>query len=186
MIEGLIGGVLFAAATVASANDFVDNTFLIDLKQGSHLSETAYNLGSTSYESAYGTTISMKKWYSTKMKDIHITFLTKVNQQFGIVWGFSTGEKAEKYTIEPSYKLGAVFIQPVTKTSNITIRGAYTFRGNLKEKTCTADYGDIGGVQEVNCRLAATEMQPSETLKYLVDERPRDYKQITVQYSWNF
>ncbi len=31
-----------------------------------------------------------------------------------------------------------------------------------------ADYGDIGGVQRVNCRLAATELEPKETLKYLL------------------
>ena len=186
MIKGLIGGMLFAAATVASANDFFDNTFLIELKQGSNLSEKAFSLGASSYESAYGARISMDKWYSTKMRDMHIMFLTKVNNNLGILWGFSTGEKAEKYVIDPSYKLGAVYIQPVTKSSTLSIKGTYTFAGRLREKTCTADYGDIGGVQEVNCRLAATEMQPSETLKYLVDERPLDYKQITVQYSWNF
>lgn len=186
MIKGLIGGALLVAATAASANDFFDNTYLLELKQGGYLSDKAYGMRSGGYESAFGTPITFDKWYSTKLSDMHIAFLTKIDPKLGIIWGFSTGEKAQKYEITPSFKLGAVFIQPVTKTSQLAIRAHYTWGGNLKEKTCTADYGDIGGVQEVNCRLAATEMQPSETLKYLVNERPRDYKQVYIQYSWNF
>ena len=44
--------------------------------------------------------------------------------------------------------------------------------GRFKEHSCTADYADLGGLEQVNCRLAATELAPEETLKYLVNDLP--------------
>ncbi|TIP07073.1 MAG: hypothetical protein E5X90_20540, partial [Mesorhizobium sp.] len=46
-----------------------------------------------------------------------------------------------------------------------------TFGGNLSEKPCVADYGDLG-TYSVNCRLAAGETAPEDTLKYLVNATP--------------
>ncbi len=46
-----------------------------------------------------------------------------------------------------------------------------TFGGKLTEKSCEADYGDLGSYS-VNCRLAASQMAPEETLKYLVNAKP--------------
>jgi hypothetical protein len=46
-----------------------------------------------------------------------------------------------------------------------------TVGGNLTEKSCQADYGVLG-TYGVNCRLAASEMAPEETLKYLVNAKP--------------
>ena len=40
-------------------------------------------------------------------------------------------------------------------------------------RPCTADYGAIGGVQAVNCRLAASQLDPAETLRHLEQERDR-------------
>jgi hypothetical protein len=77
-------------------------------------------------------------------------------------------------------------IHHFSKSSTLTLNGYYTFGGKLKEKSCTADYGEIGGVQEVNCRLAATELPPAETLKYLLNERPLNYKIVNVQFRFEF
>jgi hypothetical protein len=49
-----------------------------------------------------------------------------------------------------------------------------------------ADYGDIGGVQSVNCRLAASELPPQETLKHLFNQAPHDRVTLNFRYSINF
>ena len=56
----------------------------------------------------------------------------------------------------------------------------------MKERACTADYGDIGGVEQVNCRLAASEMTPTETLKYLTNALPPDRHNVWVRYTLVF
>lgn len=60
------------------------------------------------------------------------------------------------------------------------------FGGRLKEKTCSADYGEIGGVQTVNCRLAASTLQPAETLQYLMNEKPKQDMLISVKWTYRF
>jgi hypothetical protein len=49
-----------------------------------------------------------------------------------------------------------------------------------------ADFGDVGGVEQVNCRLAATEMAPAETLKYLVNELPPERHDVQIRYHFYF
>jgi hypothetical protein len=66
------------------------------------------------------------------------------------------------------------------------VRGHYTFSGKLREKSCTADYGEIGGVQEVNCRMAASILPPSETLKYKFNDKPIDFMAINVVFQYKF
>jgi hypothetical protein len=58
--------------------------------------------------------------------------------------------------------------------------------GGLKEKSCTADYGDIGGVQAVNCRLAASTLEPSSTLQYLANIRAQDRNWLSIRFNMNF
>jgi hypothetical protein len=54
----------------------------------------------------------------------------------------------------------------------------------MEEKTCVADYGDIGGIQAVNCRLAATALEPAETLQYLYNEKPSSYFRLGYQFNF--
>jgi hypothetical protein len=63
---------------------------------------------------------------------------------------------------------------------------ARVFWGHLKEKTCLAAFGELGSESLVNCRLAATPLPPSETLKYLLHESPTDSLSATVRYTLNF
>jgi len=187
MMRKSIIGMLLVVSFNANAFDFFDDTYLIGIQQGSPLSSKAHSLSSfTGYESATGSQIKFDKWYTSKWTDVKVDYVTQVSKEFGILWGFSTGEKAPKYTIDPSFKLGAVYIHSFNKQATISMNGFYTFGGRLREKSCIADYGEIGGVQEVNCRLAATELQPSETLKYNLNERPVNYKTISVQFKYSF
>ncbi len=55
----------------------------------------------------------------------------------------------------------------------------------VQESICTADDGDVGG-EQVNCRLAATEMTPAETLKYLVNDLPPDRHDMQIKYHVRF
>lgn len=185
-VRNFIAGLAVMVCSHANAFDFVENTYFVSLKQGSVLSERVRSLHGTGYESATGEKIKMDNWYSTKFVDVHAEFFTQVNQQFGVIWGFSTGEKGPKYTIDPSVKLGGIFKYDISKSSSVIVKGYRVFGGRLHEKSCTADYGDIGGVQEANCRLAATEMQPSETLNYMMNQRPVDYKMVSIQFKFEF
>lgn len=164
------------------ARAFSHNTHLIELSQGSRLSNIVASAGTGGFETAHGSWISFNRWYRSNWTDARITWVTQMSPNVGLVWGASTGERAEKYTISPSLKLGLVFQAPVQKNAFISIKGTTILGGRLKEKSCVADYGEIGGVQEVNCRLAASPLEPSQTLTYNLNEKPYRHA-LMVQYS---
>lgn len=186
---------LFALGANASAQgwpqqlpvqgDFWDRTHLLAIEQGTALSRRARTLGEGGYTLAQGSELSLRKWYSTSWKDSSITLITRATKSFGIVWGFSTGERGEKYSIQPGLILGFVAVHELAKDLTLTARGSTLIGGRLREKSCIADYGEVGGVREVNCRLAATHLAPEETLKYLVNEGPRQGR-IQVTLEWKF
>lgn len=178
---------LLLALAATPAHAFLEDTYLIELSQGGLLTDKASQLrDNAGYESQSGDKITFDKWYSHKWTDARIAFLTKLDNSFGIIWGFSTGEKGQKYAIAPSAKVGFIYLEQLTKNSSLSIKATYTIGGKLKEKACTADYGDVGGVQQVNCRLAASMLAPADTLPYLLNEHPRDYKTVMIQYNWQF
>lgn len=151
---------------------FLGNTHLLELEQGSRLSNMVNGLQIGGFETSEGNWIGFKKWYSSNWTDARAAWVTQLTPSWGVIWGGSTGERAEKYSISPSLKLGFVFQTPVQKNAFVSLKGTTVVGGRLKEKSCVADYGEIGGVQEVNCRLAATPLEPSETLNYNLNERP--------------
>lgn len=178
--------VLFASASSAQAFDLVGATHLLELRQGSRLSQKVGGVRGLSYESAHGRTISMADWYETDWVDVHFAFLTQLNRQFGVIWGLSTGERGEKYRIAPSLKLGFVYSVSLGRAARFSIRAHRIFSGRLTEKSCTADYGDIGGIREVNCRLAASVLQPEETLRFNFDEKPMDRNFVAIEFRKEF
>lgn len=186
-------GICASAAAVAApgqvlsnGDGFLDSTYLIELQQGSDLSEKMGNLQGGSYETSDGRPVSFQRWYRTRWTDARITWMTQVTPNWGVIWGFSTGERGEKYEIQPSLKLGFAFQTSIDRTSSFSLKATTIIGGRLKEKPCSADYGEIGGVQTVNCRLAATEMEPSKTLDYLLDYAPRNRNVFLVQYRKSF
>lgn len=181
-----LGLSLFGAAGSAYAFNFLEATHLLDLRQGSSLSAKVGGLRQVAYESAYGSPIPVGRWYATRWVDMQVSFLTQINRDFGVLWGMSTGEKGEKYVIAPSFKLGLIYNFPSWAGGRVTIRAYHVFSGALREKTCTADYGEIGGVREVNCRLAASMMTPEETLRYNFNDKPQDRNFISIEYRKDF
>ena len=164
-----------------------DATSLIEIKQGSELSyKMGLYQGSGGYDLSGGSPVNLKSWYTPTFVDTRVTYMTQLHPKVGLIWGFSTGENAQKYTIDPSMKLGLVFRHEFDKTSALSLRGAAILAGRLRESACTANYGDIGGVQQVNCRMAASTLAPSQTLQYLYNEKPYNFNTIWLQYTKKF
>lgn len=184
--------ILLGNATMSSAEDFatswpsiqnfIDATHLIDFKQGSELSGKVSDSSAGGFETAQGNFVSFKQWYQTNWTDTKTVWMTEINPNLGVIWGFSTGEKAEKYEISRSVTIGFAYSTQIDKTSFLSIRGTTILGGNLREKSCTADYGDIGGIQEVNCRLAASPLPPSETLMHLFNDKPLNKDLFFIRY----
>jgi len=156
-------------ASPAIAQEFA--TSVVDIHQGSPLSDRARGLGDGGYELQKGSLVSFGQWYRANWVDMHVDLLTQITEDTGILWGFGTGEQGEKYRIEPSLKLGFLTQVHPSANSTLSLSLTTTIGGHLTEKTCEADYGDLGAYR-VNCRLAASEMAPEETLKYLVNAKP--------------
>lgn len=194
--NGLCGALALTATAAMAADDWADlaaanaavfkQTQLIEVRQDSDLSRKLGQFRSGGFESSQGAWVSFHPWYSTAWKDTSIAWMTQLTPHLGLIWGGSTGERGEKYTIAPSLKLGAVFQTEPLKNTIFSIKATTLLGGTLKEKSCSADYGDIGGVQEVNCRLAASTLEPAETLKYLLNDKPYNQNQILIQLTHRF
>lgn len=175
---------LFAQAQsfTLQEHSFTASTYLLDIKQDLPLSLKARALREGGFETAGGTPVNFTRWYSSPATDTQITWLTQMNRHLGVIWGFSTGESAEKYAIASSIRIGFTYQKEFRKNNHIAFTTQTSLGGDLQEKTCTADYGEIGGVREVNCRLAATTLTPEETLNYLETGKPESFARLTYTY----
>ncbi len=187
------GGVAAAAllvaalmAPVASAQGTDGPTFLVDLHLGSPWSADVRAAARRGYQLADGTPQSMRGWYSSRWQSLEIGLMTQVSPRTGILWGMSTGEAGEKYVIAPGLSLGLIHQVPAGRRGVITLRAETRLGSGLRERTCTADYGEIGGVQQVNCRLAATPLPPEETLGYLMQRDGWDATTVSIGYQLSF
>lgn len=145
-------------------------TYLYEVQQGNDLSGLTYSTSLGGYELSNGDWVSFRNWYKTDWKNLQLTMLTEMTENLGIIWGLGTGEEGEKYRIDPSLKLGFVYQTPITQRLVFDMNASIIVGGKLSEQSCTADYGAIGGVQQVNCRLAASTLAPEETLSYLYNQ----------------
>lgn len=183
-----VGANGLAANNKAQVSNFPldGKTHLIGIQYGTRLSEIASDAKRQGYETATGSLVSMERWYQTRWKDLRLTWMTELTSNFGIIWGLGTGEHGKKYAISPSLKLGFIGQKQLGKGAMLVFRASTVLGGNLREKSCVADYGDIGGVQTVNCRLAATELTPTETLKYLYNKPAPDRIEVGIQFKYQF
>ncbi len=163
-----------------------ETSHLVSVQFGSELSRQVSQVRSQGYESAGGNWISMDPWYRSTWKDLRLTWMTQLTRNSGFLWGLGTGERGEKYAIAPSLKFGFVHQASVGTNALLSLRATTVLGGRMSEKSCVADYGEIGGVQEVNCRMAASTMPPAETLKYLMNGPPRDRFEVMVQFKQMF
>lgn len=168
------------------SGSLVETTYLVELRQGSSLSALASSLGNGGFETSGGSRVDFRPWYSSRWTDASIGWMTQVTPNFGLLYGFSTGERGPKYEIAPALKLGFVMQAQTGRNAFVSLRASTTVGGTLKEKPCSADYGQIGGVQTVNCRLAASLLPPEQTLGYLVREKPPDRHQLNLVFTWRF
>jgi hypothetical protein len=170
----------------ASAKYFFANTYLIDIGQGSLLSQVMRASQAGGFETANGNWVSFKGWYSTNWTDSRLAMMTQLTPWLGLIWGASTGELGEKYTIDPSFKVGLIMRHDFAKNASLSFKATTIIGGSLREKSCVADYGEIGGQQKVNCRLAATPLAPTDTLQYLYNMKPLNSYFLSLQYSFSF
>lgn len=176
---------LFSAGSV-SAQGFLENTGLIDIHLGSKRSDAVRHLRNGGYELADGTAVRFDPWYRSNWRDLSISFLTQVTPSSGLIWGLSTGERGGKYHIAPSIEVGAMIQIELSHSSRLTFSASTKLGGLLQEQTCTADYGAIGGIQQVNCRLAASTLAPADTLDYLLYVSAREEAKVALVYELRF
>jgi hypothetical protein len=170
----------------AHAQSFLEVTHLVDVSLGSGLAQTVSQYKRGGYRLSDGKYVDFERWYSSKWRDLGITVMTEVNQNFGVFWGVSTGERGPKYEILPALKIGFILQKHLSEQSILSFSAITSIGGNLTEKACVADYGQIGGTQTVNCRLAASTLPPSVTLKYMFDQSPPDRTELRLNYIWFF
>ncbi len=170
---------------MSAAQQFLEDAKLVDVSVGD-LSQVADEMSYGTGLLSDGTTYSFDRYYSNDWVDLRFTWMTPLSKNFGVYWGFGTGERGEKYRIDPSLKLGFLATRPTSEHSLWSFSISTVVGGYLKEKSCIADYGAIGGVQEVNCRLASSILPPAETLKYLRNEPPGDQVSVTLRYQFSF
>ena len=172
--------------TFSAAGMGAGSTHLIELRQGGDFSRRMSDLRLGGYDTAGGQRVDFGRWYTTRWADAHVGWITQVDPNWGLLWGFGTGERAPKYSISPSLKLGLLYVTQPTRDSQFTFRWTASIGGNLRERDCTADYGAVGGVQQVNCRLAASTLAPADTLQYLARESSRERRTLSIGYHFQF
>jgi len=186
LVASLAGtAALVAIAMPLPALAFEKLTTVLDVTQGSELSETARNLENGGYELAYADWQSFYSWYHVNWVDTRVDMLTQYTPDFGVLWGVSTGEYGQKFEIAPSIKVGVIQQLHLTPDSTLSLSASTIIGGQLWEHPCTADYGDIGGIQQVNCRLAASSISPQDTLAYLLRVNPETFR-LVISYQGNF
>ena len=177
---------VFLSNSSLQAQSFSENTHLIDIRAGSDLTGKVRKISYGGYELSDGTPVSFRKWYKSNWTDVSLTWMTEINRNFGVYWGLSTGESGKKYRIQPGVKIGFLLQAELTRNSTISLSATTILAGMLTEKPCIADYGAIGGVQTVNCRLAASTLPPSETLQHLFNDPPPDKIDMSLRYQLRF
>lgn len=135
---------------------------------------------------ADGTPVQFRDWYSSSWNDLSFTLIKEINNNFGVYWGLSTGEYGQKYQIHPSLKVGFLFTNDLSRNNTISFSATTILGGYLREDTCIADFGEIGGIQTVNCRLATSILPPAETLQFLFNDPPSDQTELTFRIKWTF
>jgi len=168
------------------AQGFWERTFLLDLRIGSSRSDIATNLARGGYELDGGTPIDFADWYTARLPEFNIKFLTSLSPDLGLIWGISTGERGEKYRIDQGMWIGFIYRYETSNQSDWTLSAMSLLGGDFRERTCQAYYRVTESFETVNCRLAATPLPPQDTLRFLVRERGFRDARATLRYQIRF
>jgi hypothetical protein len=187
---------LFGSAAQARASDLalsgfdmaalVADTILLDVAVGSARTARIEAASSTRYELSDGTPVNAASWYGLTRRDLSIRFLTAMNDKVGLIWGLSTGDRGDKYKIAPSLTVGVVGRHAFSRNTWVTLSATVDIGGRTTEAPCVADFGALGGVQSVNCRLAASEIPPEQTLQYLFRDSLGGLPRLTLAFTHRF
>ena len=178
--------IFILTSTPAQAWEILARTHLVNMTHGTRLSEAAQDLARGGYELAGGEYMDFRTFYRQNWREMRFDFMTQLNDNVGVLWAVSTGERGPKYRIAPGFKIGFILQVQPTPMSSLSLSMSKILGSRLRELPCTADYGDVGGVQQVNCRLAASELPPAETLKYSLNMRAPDHGWIGFRYQLRF
>ncbi len=175
-----------SAASAQSAQSLLAQTFLLDARTGSSRSALARELSQGGFELSDGTPIDFASWYSPRIPEMNLTLLTALTPSFGVIWGISTGERGEKYRIDPGLWLGFVYRYDITPQSTLSLSASTLIGGDFREKTCQAFYAITAQEETVNCRLAASVLPPAQTLQFLKRRSGLRETRATLRYEYRF
>ncbi|MDZ7906776.1 MAG: hypothetical protein U5N55_14145 [Cypionkella sp.] len=139
-----------------------------------------------SYELSGGGAVKLAKWYSPDFPNLSASFETNIGHGVSVIWGGSLGESGAKYRLGPSAVVGFALRRPAGRNATFNLEVIGHVGGDLFEDLCVADYGSLGGVQPVNCRLAATALPPKKTLEYRWDDSVTALATIQLSYQLRF
>lgn len=173
---------------LGKASSLLAATSLIEVKYDADHTQKLGSARAGSFETSGGSPVSFRPWYQNNgLRNTSLAWATPVTPSLGVIWGLGTGERGDKYSISPSLKLGLAYDGELAKNNFVSIKVTTVLGGRLKEKPCTADYGEIGGgEQQVNCRLAGTALAPAQTLQFLFNEKPYNRTQFNMNYRMAF
>lgn len=165
----------------------LEDTHLLEISLGSARSDQANSMRRGGYELADGTPVSFDVWYRPRLKELNVVLLSEVTPAFGVIWGMSSGERGEKYRMDPGLRVGFILQRPVGQGGIASMQVTSMLGGRFRERPCQADFGPIGGGEvAVNCRLAASTLPPATTLDYLVRMSGSDETRVTLRYDISF
>ncbi|MEI4470652.1 hypothetical protein [Frigidibacter sp. MR17.24] len=163
-----------------------ERTALMDIFAGSRRSDAARSLGRGGYELAGGGRIAFADWYHADRAEVNLRLVTALGRGVAVIWGVSTGESGPKYRIDPGLWLGLGYSRETGPRTVLSISAVTLLGGRLVERDCKADYGAIGGLRRVNCRLAAGLLPPEETLRYRLQMSGRAETQLVLRLEHAF
>lgn len=178
----------FLVAGQAMALPESSRTELVDIGLNAGFTRQLQPIREGGYEAAQGEWISFQRWYAPSWRDTRVTWMTPLSPRLGLLWGLSTGERAAKYTVSPGLRLGAVYQADVSRQVSFSFKAMHVLGGRLKERTCQANYGalTVNADVEVNCRLAASTLAPSDTLNLMLNSRPDNAIELRLQLTYRF
>lgn len=174
-----------APPSMALGLDCLERAELYDVSLGSRRYYYARSARYGGYETANGSFVSFESWYSPNYPELNVKVRSPLSSGLSLIWGLSTGSRAEKFTIQPGVWLGLDYATELTNNVFLVLNAMTLIGGRLTEHPCNADYGSFGTFS-VNCRLAASHLSPEATLEYLFRESGQIESSARLMFLWMF
>ncbi len=132
----LCGGVAPVSAEkyLSKNHGFAQSTYLIEVSQNTYLSRQANSLRNGGYETSEGKPVDFNAWYTPKLKETRVSWVTQWSPNLGLTWGFGSGERAEKYDIHPSFRWGFLLQVQPSRQSLLTFSAVSSWGGEWRKR----------------------------------------------------